>query len=150
VLVLNACLLALAGCNAVDSQPGEEDPVKIVRPNGGESFKVGDTLVIEWTIDRDKVQNTLLLDISTNWGKSFATIWVGEEGAIGPDSPLYDGNRGTYRWEIPAKINNIEGFEVSLVSDSCVIRLEEEYSVTEDQDPNRDVSDAPFSIGAGP
>jgi hypothetical protein len=119
-------------------QPG----VKIIQPNGGEKFGVGQTMTIKWWIDTTVILKGLAIQLSNDGG-----MWWGDisgEALIGnSDSVAYAGpaDTGTFKWKITAKIG-----ETSIVDQECIVQAVAPY---EEAGFFADASDAPFTISEG-
>ncbi len=123
--------------------PGEMG-LKLLTPNGGERYEVGDTMVISWAVDTTKVFNSLHFDVSFDLGYTFSTInWnVVENRIYATDTTVHDGNVGTYRWVIPTEYYDPQyRQDFSTISDSCLVQIWE-Y----DNFDKSDCSDSAFSI----
>jgi hypothetical protein len=141
----------MAGCDTSAGPDNEPPPngIEITKPNGGESYKVGETMVIEWRIDTSKVKNAVYIDLSMNNGLTYAALFPDPNSApILGDATYYTGDRGRYEWVIPATIDDLSGYTVSTVSDTCLLKIEEAYSSGANQEIYKDVTDAVFSISA--
>ncbi|HEU0080737.1 MAG TPA: hypothetical protein VFQ72_01775 [Candidatus Paceibacterota bacterium] len=86
-------------------------PLKLLSPNGGETYKVGDTLHVTWTggDPRNQVQLTLFAVRQGN-------------PAILPVSPFI-ANRGSYDWVIPASPQSDLDFTMSDYSGKSIYSL---------------------------
>lgn len=100
-LALSALLLAglsLAGCQEDDpTGPASDAKIFLSTPKGGESFKVGDSLRVKWTVKEDPsdpVDNVDVL-LSPDDGMTWAFL-RGSAGSIKTDSPFW----GNYTWKI--------------------------------------------------
>lgn len=137
-----SCLLDLI-CLTTDStyvpRDGDIDPGQFTRkfiqlesPNGGEVFRVGDTITVRWSTRTPELQ---LVDISfsANDGESWTILNQDESIEIG--SPEWS----NYSWVIPATIGgqDIGG------SSTCLVRVGEYEAITAEY---IDVSDSYFTI----
>jgi len=126
--------------------PGEKG-LKLLSPNGGESYSVGDTMIISWAVDTNKIFNSLHFDVSFDLGYTFSTInWNVMENRIYPtDTTVHNGNVGTFLWVIPPEYYDPQYRQnFPTVSDSCLVQIWE-YDMLD----NADISDDPFSIRDG-
>ena len=96
-LAVGACLAVgagLTGCQGEETGPGDDAKITLTSPLGGESFKVGDTLWIKWTVkdDPDPVDAVDPMYSPDN-GQSWKTL----SQSIGPTYR----NWGNFGWKIP-------------------------------------------------
>jgi len=94
--------------------------VKVISPNGGETWNVGETRTITWTASDNVGVNKVDISYSTDGGKSWITIAT--------NLP----NTGSYQWKIP-----------STPSTNCLIRIEAYDSAG---NKGSDISDGTFTI----
>jgi hypothetical protein len=94
--------------------------VKVISPNGGETWNVGETRTITWTASDNVGVNKVDISYSTDGGKS----WI----IIATNLP----NTGSYQWKIP-----------STPSTNCLIRIEA-YDGAGNK--GSDISDGTFTI----
>jgi len=119
-------------CGTTDTgEPATIDSIKVVCPNGGEQFTVGDSLKVTWSIDTLLVRS-LQVFLSIDSGKSYFGI---TDSAIRDLKP-----RGEYTWKIPATLPDGD-LQVPVPSTGCMIKIQE-YNASY----LRDMSDAVFSI----
>ena len=106
-------------------------PVTVISPNGGEVFKVGDEITIEWEWDTTIVGGVAVW-FSADDGENYTILTTG-----GSIAAVHEGStRGTFTWTIPERVG-----EVATVSDGCRVRVWE-YTLNHLVDE----SDAAFSI----
>jgi len=121
---------------------------KLIAPNGGEVYHVGDTILIAWRIDPQKVTNALYVDFSPDSGVTYGPLFPNPN--LGPkpqDTSFYTGTTALYRWTITGSVEDLGGTgNVATVSDSCIFKLEEAYSLGDP--PYGDMSDGVFSVKA--
>jgi hypothetical protein len=100
------------GLFAISSEPS----IRIVSPNGGESFSAGSTIDLEWT--SNDVTENLRIELSVDNGVTWDMISADEN------------NDGVLSWLVPDR-----------ASTRCIIQIASSPTID-----IRDVSDAPFSI----
>ncbi len=108
-------------------------PIVLLAPSEAASYRVGDTVAIRWKANQELI-GRVILDISANSGRSWETFSQnGAEPSIrSGDSAFYDGSEGTYQWIIPERLFSMSLWDsVSLVSDSCLLRVWDPYSMEE-------------------
>jgi hypothetical protein len=118
-------------------------PLRVIHPNGGESFCAGDTLIIRWEIDPDSVSSRgVTVDISTLiWGYWVSVNMTGGTIKHG-DTAFYTGDQGHLVWLIPDSIPDPGGDPLPANSTVCRIRVYDPYS-----EPRvGDVSDGYFTL----
>lgn len=126
-LLLAAALSLLAAC---DSSTGSDSSaiISVSSPAAGSVWKVGDSLVVKWTVKQDPIKVVDAADIllSADGGKDWTIL---NNASIPPESPKF----GNYKWFIPDSLNVISlGHKVSLRSQNCQVKVME-YS-TKDPD----------------
>lgn len=129
LLAVASCVLLLAGA----AHSPSAQPLTLLEPAAPAAYRVGDTVEIRWQADLALIDR-VVLDISTDGGRDWETFSRnGHSPAIrNSDTAFYDGSTGSYRWIIPAKLfSMIEWDSVSLVSDSCLLRVWDPYSMEE-------------------
>jgi hypothetical protein len=90
---------ALSGCSGDEAAgPADTGKISLVTPKGGESYTVGDTLWVKWTVkdDPDPVDAVDVM-LSPDDGKSWGFL---RSGSIGTASPLW----GNFGWSIKDSI----------------------------------------------
>lgn len=142
-----------AGCILDNGEGGRRTPqlepgegIRILKPYGGEIYTVGDTLVVEWLIDKSVVLNPLYVDLSTDAGKGFLPLIPDANNGIKTTDSSYDGNIGRFEWVITDSTIDGDGWPASTVSDQCMIGIGEVYASSESGDPWHDESDSLFTI----
>jgi len=133
--------LGLSGCSEDEtpSGPGGDPNARIFisSPAAGDTYKVGETIRVQWTIKQDPVEPmdgfniTLSPDSGANWG-SMATA------AIDPEL-------GGFTWKIPDDSIYIQRLDAKLPlagSAKCIIRVEQYGS----GDPFKRDTSAAFTI----
>lgn len=105
------------------------DTVRVVSPNGGESFFVGDEMTVSWQADLQLVYD-VNVELSADNGKTWKVL--NTDGSLQPNTD----NGGAWTWTVKESVDGM-----TAVSDKCLVRvveyLEGKYS---------DVSDGPFVI----
>jgi hypothetical protein len=138
-IMLAGLICLFAGCKSnpvSNSNPQKPEPVAgeigtLLSPNGGETYRVGDTISIQWDLVKDVSQ--FEIRFSADEGLSWFNI-----AAMTPGMPDYDAQQ--FKWAIPDSII-IFPYAISTVSQKCMIQIAE-YTVYD----NSDVSDAGFAI----
>jgi hypothetical protein len=100
------------------------NPIRVIAPNGGETFYIGDTMHISWECDTDVVSE-MLVGISLDGGLTSQ--------GLGNKLPVHQFDE--YTWVIPDSINTI-----ATSSADCMIKLQGYGS------PIKDWSDSVFTI----
>ncbi len=155
VLALFSGLLFMfqSGCEetAAPTQPSSTEEVtvrgdsthslRVLAPNGGETYHVGDTLAVHMgqaESDYYVVMVALSIDNSRSWL------------SLTNESAVSIADQDTFRFVIPAVYETLvleEGSlvmkEISLVSSTCLIQLSD---YDDGETGIRDISDAPFAI----
>lgn len=130
-----------------DIAPGPTG-LRLLAPVGGESYTVGDTMTIRWSVDFDKVIRGVQFGFSTSDGKNWAHIMVNDQ-LVTTGSPLYDGSVGQYRYVLPAELTDDFGNPAALVNDSCWVKVLAPYDMIEGESRwIEDVCAAPVTITA--
>jgi hypothetical protein len=127
----DGCMIRIAQHNTSDSQKISfsgrfmiEDTVfiRLTYPLGGESFKVGDTLPITWTVKDDPANPVDAVDVmaSPDSGKTWAYL---RPGSILPESPSWE----RVPWIVPESLS-VFGNKTGLVGNPGVCIRVEQYS----------------------
>ena len=129
--------LLASGCDTPtepDTPSGPLAALTLIKPNGGESYTIGDTLRVEWIANPDSVPQ-IVMEISFDGGLTYFPM---TDEAIGTGG----GKDTTFAWLIPDSL--YDGFWATWVptpaSDECLIHISDyvlEYN---------DYSDTTFSI----
>jgi hypothetical protein len=156
-VLVSVCFYCLAACvndstNGITLGPNEG--IRILKPNGSEQYRIGDTLTLKWVVDTAKAPNALIPSVSVSNGLSWLELIGDANLAIKiTDSKHYDGMTGEYKWVITDSILtdefNQETFsfiKLSTVSSQCKMRIEEAYRAFGDEPWGVDISDNTFSI----
>ncbi|MBD3390653.1 MAG: hypothetical protein GF418_01395 [Chitinivibrionales bacterium] len=109
----------------------QQDPVRLISPNGGEGYAVGQTITIMW--EAADPSGSFVIQVSLDAGLSWHQI-TGENGVTG----------GAFKWQIPPHFTGTDNSQVPVNSDQCMVKLYE-YATTSLED----VSDGVFSMGTG-
>jgi hypothetical protein len=112
--------------------PGWETPVKLLSPNGGNTYDVGDTVIIEWMASRVVMCLEFALRLDTTATRPIAPV--------NRCRSYLDDNWGRVEWVVPERL-----FDDTLVSHSCVLLA---YSFV--YPAYRDSSDSLFTILSAP
>ncbi len=105
-----------------------DEMIRVLSPNGGESYHVGETMTVEWEAHTEMVPD-VVLQISPDLAQ---TPWK----MLKDTTIANTTGRGSFSWVVEA-----EKEQQSLIGAECLIRVAE-YNWRYD-----DVSDAPFTIG---
>lgn len=102
--------------------------IRLISPNGGETFTSGETVSIEWEAD-----TSIITDIDILYSTNLGVDWVKINGAssVTLDSPEW----GSYPWKIPESVS----------SKNCYLRVEK-YEAS--ANAKVDISDGAFEIEA--
>ncbi|MBD3242556.1 MAG: hypothetical protein GF331_18345 [Chitinivibrionales bacterium] len=118
--------------NVIVTGATQQPAIVLVEPNGGETYRVGDTLHVRWQADLQRITSALL-QVSFDEGETYYAI--NTDSAIEASGPDW----GDYAWVIPDSI--IDGTSrVSTVSSNCLI-MASDYQIT-----MSDVSSNTFAI----
>jgi hypothetical protein len=71
LLAVAGALLALAQCNDTGNTPTTHPALELLFPKGGESFKVGDTVTIRWSVHEPQNIPSVGISYSIDSGKTF-------------------------------------------------------------------------------
>jgi hypothetical protein len=114
---------SLIACGGDTTAPPADANAKITLtgPKGGQSFKVGDSLVVTWTYKADDPDAVNAVDpqISLDGGMNWA--FLRREGSIPPASVLW----GRFAWKITPTVALVSGASVSSVSNNVLVRVEQ-------------------------
>jgi hypothetical protein len=107
--------------------------ITLLAPTPGATLKIGDTLVLSWTINPICIQDRVSVLFSTHDGGTASADWhelcvpAAGGGACQPsksDATIYSGNTATMKIELTASMSGAGGTDAfSPVSDSCRIKL---------------------------
>jgi hypothetical protein len=122
VIGLATAPLSLSACNGTNAVGVvDTSQILVTEPRGGESYKVGDSIHIQWKLQGEGLQNvaSVSLSLSPNNGKDWALI-------LNKSIGLNDANWGNFAWAIKDSIN-ISGLGmVNLVNNrECLIQVKE-------------------------
>ncbi len=126
--VFEAAIEIIGGSSTTPQRP----PVKVVAPNGSETYHIGDTLTVVWEWDT-ALTGGIAVFLSVDDGETFtiitpASVPSNDAGSV----------RGSFSWVIPPTLGGM-----SSVSGNCIVRVNE-YTLMD----LKDYSDAAFSIAA--
>jgi len=137
VVIGLCCIAALTLPSCKPTEPESRPALRLISPNGGETFTVGREVVIRWEANLDSVTG---VDILFSPDNGITLCWP-VDSTIFPENPLW----GAFPWTIPEELACSGGRTMSTVSNECFIKVQE-YQTT---DPAiEDFSDAPFTIAA--
>ena len=90
MLVLTGAVLTLTQCKSnTGTNPTPPPPLELLYPKGGQSFKVGDTVLIKWSVHQPQNIPSVGVSYSLDGGKTFPTYQVLGTGSVAyPDSTL--------------------------------------------------------------
>jgi hypothetical protein len=111
--------LAFLGCQKSDSPTGAVDAnarITLVSPVGGEKLKVGETVMVKWTVKADQVDPITAVDlmVSPDSGKTWGYI---RTGSVADDVPTW----GNYPWIVSAK--TVGTPSLNLAGAACLFRV---------------------------
>lgn len=123
LLIISAFLLSvfiMSGCEESSTGPATNtgpanERLEVVSPNGGESYKVGQTVAITFKINADKVSGAML-KVSIDDGKSWTAIVSKQV------SPLSGGGNQTlkYDWVIGQEKNSVSYLDSNI---KCKLKI---------------------------
>ena len=125
-LSLGLAAFALTACgDEATSAPASTGRISLTQPKGGESFKVGDTLRVAWTVTSDpEAPDAVDVKISADGGKTWG--WI-TRGSIAKGTP------GTtwpnFKWAVKES-TIVAGANVGLVGKDVLVRVLQ-YSATD-------------------
>lgn len=112
--------LAMSGCNKSDPATGPvtdpNAPITLTSPKGGETFHVGDTMWVKWTVKDDPVAPIVSVDlqISADNGKTWG---FAKTGSVPVEAPSF----GNFPYVVQATTVGTPQF--SLLSSNCLFRV---------------------------
>ncbi|MBD3240127.1 MAG: hypothetical protein GF331_06035 [Chitinivibrionales bacterium] len=117
-----------------DVDPGQftNKLIRLDSPNGGETFHVGDTITVRWSVRAPDLQ---LVDVSFSPDEGETWTILNTDESIGIGAPEW----GNYTWVIPS---SIAGRQIA-GSSTCLMRVGEYEAVA---DEYIDISDACFTV----
>ena len=127
-LVLVASALSSLTPSACNSSPETTSPasdslITLISPLGGETFRVGDSLRIKWTVKDDPdAPNAVDPELSPDSGKTWGVL---SSKSIVPLSPEW----GNFAWAVGDSLL-VEGYNVSLIGKPVMIRVQQ-YNTSE-------------------
>jgi hypothetical protein len=94
LLGMAGAIAAFTQCNGdTGNTPVTHPPLELLFPKGGESFKVGDTVTIKWSVHEPQNIPSVGISYSKDGGKTFPTTQI-----IGNSSVAYPDT--TFKWVI--------------------------------------------------
>ncbi len=119
------------GLAAIEAYSDAPTPVQVNAPNGGEQYRVGDSLIVRWTADTSWVLS-VGIELSVDSGASWIPLTRTSSVRVG------DADWGRFAFQLP---DSLDG--KSLVSNRCLVTVYEYFGRT------RDLSDHVFQILPG-
>jgi hypothetical protein len=110
ILALLTALQISIHCDKSTGPLGNDSPLTIVTPNGGNTYHVGDSMKMSWNLKGDI--SGLVIDFSADNGRQFFTLVY-----FVPSSEIFQ--KREYLWVIPDSIYSFS--KASIVSDSCLV-----------------------------
>jgi hypothetical protein len=143
--LLPAAALSLAlllGCTETEDDPhtcpSDGQQILLTSPNGGETFKIGDTLRVKWKLCNNGSQEISSVDpfLSPDDGKTWCYMKLNS-------IPVGDASFGNYAWKIPDSIG-LQGEWFQLKDNAkCRVKVEQYSTINEKQ---RSISKATFTV----
>lgn len=100
--------------DATDTTFSITDPLVLTVPKGDTTYFVGDTMGIWWGASQSV--NGVVLQVSADGGKSWHNILREARSRTDP-------GWGVYKWKTPATVTADDSTAISLLSDSCLIKV---------------------------
>jgi hypothetical protein len=140
-LSLGLAAFTFTGCGDEATAPSSTGLITITSPTGGETLKVGDTLLVTWSVKNDPlapdaVDVRISADGGTSWG------WI-TKGSIPKDPPT---TWPSFKWAVKES-TLIAGVNVGLVGKDVLVRVEQ---YTPDSPDEISVIPKPIHITAAP
>ncbi len=123
-----------------DSSYDKNRSIKVLRPNGGEKYRIGDTMRIVWRKDSVRFTTGLSLTMSTNNGLNWYTIIDKDIDELAD----YSGEIGFYEWIVQPFLD-YHGDTMWLSSDNVKVKAVGPYEDSTNT-VDYDVSDSVFMI----
>ncbi|MBD3319922.1 MAG: hypothetical protein GF350_02385 [Chitinivibrionales bacterium] len=122
--------------------------IRVLRPNGGEVYHVGDTMTITWAIDKERGVDKGVRLLLSLYSGSYDAPSFNATGFRDDSAGIYTGNVGTYKWVVTPTLPGENGEPFSMINEQCVAQVWGDYQ------PNTcngrlytmDASDGIFSI----
>jgi hypothetical protein len=103
-----------------------DSSIELVTPTGGEMFKVGNTLKVQWVLHNDaNPGGGLLIQISPDEGRNW--IRIVDETIKNGDAAFYHDSVGTYVWTIQDSLNYFANIFLHLATNQCLIMIGAPY-----------------------
>ncbi|MDB5051049.1 MAG: hypothetical protein JWO30_4120 [Fibrobacteres bacterium] len=130
-LALAAALasFAFAACNKSTTEPlpDADKWIALTKPLGGETYKVGESLNVKWTIKENPNGNVDAVDvlISPDSGKTW--VFLNANGSIHPNTPSWE----NFSWKITDSlyVPTLDD-SIALSNTHCLVRVEQ-YSTAD-------------------
>jgi hypothetical protein len=128
ILIASLCGLYLlfAACDSVPTKTEDvvspETPMILIAPNGGETYKIGDSLTIKWRANPDSAKG-MLINISFDAGRTYYPINDNQSIGVG-------GGRDTsVQWQIPDSLFDFptRAMVPVPVSSLCKVRISDYF-----------------------
>jgi hypothetical protein len=135
-LSLGLAAFAFTGCGDEATSPASTGFITLTSPQGGETYKVGDTLRVTWSVTSDleapdAVDVKISADGGTTWG------WITRKSIPKEETPT---TWPSFKWAV-TESTLVAGVNVGLVGKDVLVRVLQ-YSAT---DPKK-ISDIPKPI----
>lgn len=132
------CVTAVSvlSCKKPNGPDRSKAALKLVSPNGGETFTVGEEIVIRWEANLDSVVG---VDFQFSPDNGMTMFYINES-TVRPEDPSW----GTWRWTIPEEVGYSWGEKLSTVSEQCFLVVQE----YQEGSGIKDFCDSTFSIVA--
>ncbi len=118
---VSACL-SISGCNSSATGPTDTSEILLVYPKGGETFKIGSTMVVKWTEQgQGKTDvNAVVVQFSPDDGKTWINLTT--QRSIVPG----DADWEKFSWLIPDTLNSLKSGKFALANNAkCRIKVEQ-------------------------
>jgi len=102
------------------------NPIVIIKPDGGRAYSIGDTLEIVWEIDFTRVSLGVIIEATIDYTTD-RWIKISGNSGIMQNSKYYQGNRGTFFYKIPESFTFLDGHSVSTISNEFQILISGPY-----------------------
>jgi hypothetical protein len=112
---------AFTACDSTDSPPASTGLITLTSPKGGETFKVGETVHIKWTVKvDDKAPNAVDPQVSLDTGKT----WLNLRQSIPDNSAMW----GDFPWLVDS-VKHTSLQKIPLAGKKVLLRVEQ-YSTS--------------------
>lgn len=124
-LSLGLAAFAFTGCGDEATAPASTGFITLTSPKGGETYKVGDTLRVTWSVTDDldapdAVDVKISADGGTSWG------WINRKSISKEDVPT---TWPSFKWAV-TESTLIAGVQVGLIGKDVLVRVLQ-YSATD-------------------